>query len=66
MTAIALLGLAAIALLLLIEVIVLVHIIRRPIDTGMKIVWVILILCLPVIGLILYHLLGRRGTGLIP
>ena len=36
-----------------------VDIIRRPMDTGMKILWVILIIWLPVIGLTLYYLLGR-------
>ncbi len=51
-------GLLSLAVLVL-EVLAIVDIIRRPMDTVMKILWVILIIWLPVIGLILYYLLGR-------
>lgn len=37
-----------------------VEIVRSRYDTGKKVLWIILILVLPVIGLILYLLLGRK------
>jgi hypothetical protein len=47
------------------DIIAIVDVIRRPMDTAMKILWVILILWLPIIGPILYYLLGRgkQNTG---
>jgi hypothetical protein len=34
--------------------------VRSSKDTGMKVLWIFLIILLPVIGLILYFLLGRK------
>jgi hypothetical protein len=44
---------------LVLDILAIVDCIRRPMDTGMKVLWVVLIILLPVIGLILYYLLGR-------
>jgi len=63
MSYIGILGLVVLALVLVLYVIAIVDIIKRPMDTGMKLLWVILILWLPVIGLILYSLLGRKRIG---
>ncbi len=60
MTGIGLLGLLALVLVLALDVVAMVDIIRRPMDPAMKILWVILIVALPVIGLILYYVLGRK------
>lgn len=44
---------------LVLDILAIVDCIRRPMDTSMKVLWVVLIILLPVIGLILYYLLGR-------
>ena len=53
------LGLVVGLVVLVLDILAVVDIIKRPMETGMKILWVILIIWLPVIGLILYYLLGR-------
>jgi hypothetical protein len=45
--------------ILVLDILAIVDCIRRPMDTGMKVLWIVLIILLPVIGLILYFLLGR-------
>ncbi len=45
--------------ILVLDILAIVDCIGRPMDTGMKVLWVVLIVLLPVIGLILYFLLGR-------
>lgn len=59
MSGIGALGLVIGLVVLVLDILAIVDIIRRPMDTGMKILWVILIIWLPVVGLILYYLLGR-------
>jgi hypothetical protein len=50
-----------ISLVILVLVIVaLVDVIQRPMETGKKILWIVLIVLLPLIGTILYFLLGRK------
>jgi len=44
---------------LVLDILAIVDCIGRPMDTGMKVLWVVLIILLPLIGLILYFLLGR-------
>jgi len=44
---------------LVLDILAIVDCIKRPMDTGMKVLWVVLIILLPLIGLILYFLLGR-------
>ena len=41
------------------DVIAIIDCIQRNMDTGKKILWCVLIILLPVIGLLLYFLLGR-------
>jgi RsiW-degrading membrane proteinase PrsW (M82 family) len=45
--------------ILVLDIFAIVDCIGRPMDTGMKVLWIVLIILLPVIGLILYFLLGR-------
>jgi hypothetical protein len=59
MSGIGVLGFVVGLVVLVLDILAIVDIIRRPMETGMKILWVILIIWLPVIGLILYYLLGR-------
>ncbi|MFH1311943.1 MAG: PLD nuclease N-terminal domain-containing protein [Candidatus Eisenbacteria bacterium] len=51
-----LIGLAVLVL----DVVAIVDCLKRPMATGKKALWIILILVLPVVGMILYFLLGRR------
>jgi hypothetical protein len=59
MSGIGVLGFVVGLVVLVLDILAIVDIIRRPMETGMKILWVVLIIWLPVIGLILYYLLGR-------
>ena len=42
------------------DIIAIIDCIKRPMGTDKQILWVLLILLLPIIGLILYYLLGRK------
>ena len=52
-------GLLGLALLVL-DIVAIIDIVKIVQDTGKKIPWVLLILILPVVGLALYYLLGRK------
>lgn len=45
---------------LVLDIIAIVDAVKSSMETGKKILWIILILVLPVIGLILYFLIGRK------
>jgi hypothetical protein len=51
-----LLGLAVLVL----DIIAIVDVLKSAKDTGKKALWVILILILPLLGMILYFLLGKK------
>ncbi len=46
------------ALILVLDVIALVSLLKSGADTGTKILWALLIIFLPVLGMILYFLMG--------
>ena len=46
------------ALILVLDVIALVSLLKSSADTGTKILWALLIILLPVVGMILYFLMG--------
>ena len=46
--------------ILVLDIVAIVDCVQRSMDTGMKVLWIVLIILLPVIGLILYFLLGRK------
>ena len=45
---------------LVLDIIAIVDAVKSSLDTGKKVLWIILILILPVIGMILYFLLGKK------
>ncbi len=47
-------------IILILDIIAIVDCIKGSLATGKKVLWIILILILPVIGLILYYLVGRN------
>ncbi len=49
--------------ILVLDIIAIVDCVRGKLPTGHKVLWIILILILPVIGLILYFLLGRKKAA---
>lgn len=48
-------------IILVLDVLAILEVFKSSKDTGKKILWTVLILILPVIGLILYYLVGRKG-----
>ena len=52
-------GLLGIVILVL-DVIAIVDAVKNIQDSGKKILWIVLIVLLPVVGLVLYYLLGKK------
>lgn len=46
--------------LLILDVIAIVEVVNSPWDTSKKILWILLILIFPILGLIIYYLFGRE------
>jgi hypothetical protein len=47
-------------IVLVLDIIAIVDVLKSSIDTGKKALWIILILILPVIGMVLYFLIGKK------
>ena len=47
-------------IVLVLDIIAIVDTLKSSMDTGKKALWIILILVLPVIGLVLYFLVGKK------
>ena len=47
-------------IILIFEIIAIIDVVKSSKDTGKKVLWIVLIVFLPVIGLILYYLTGRK------
>ncbi len=45
---------------LVLDILAIINVIKSSVTTGKKILWIALILLLPLVGLILYYLLGRK------
>lgn len=54
-------GLVGLAILAL-DIWAIINVIKSNAETGMKILWVLLIVLLPLIGLIIWALMGPRGN----
>lgn len=48
--------------LVLVEIVAIVDVLRMVMPIGKKALWIILILCVPGLGIFLYYLLGRPDT----
>jgi hypothetical protein len=48
-------------IVLILDVIAIIDCIKSGLDTGKKVLWILLILILPVVGLILYYLLAKKN-----
>lgn len=47
-------------IVLVLDIVAIVDAVKSSIETGKKVLWIALIILLPVIGLILYYLIGRK------
>ncbi len=47
-------------IVLVLDIIAIVDVLKSSMDTGKKALWIILVLLLPVIGMVLYFLIGRK------
>ncbi len=48
--------------ILVLDVIAILDIFKSSLDSGKKALWIVLILLLPILGLILYYLLGKKKS----
>jgi hypothetical protein len=48
-------------IILFLDIIAILDVLKSSMDTGKKVLWVVLILILPVIGMALYFLLGKKA-----
>ena len=48
-------------IVLVLDIIAIVDVLKSAMDTGKKALWIILILVLPVIGMALYFLIGKKS-----
>ncbi|MCP5463047.1 MAG: PLDc N-terminal domain-containing protein [bacterium] len=47
--------------ILILDILAIIDCIKSSLSTGKKVLWIILILILPVVGLILYYLVGKKS-----
>ncbi|MFC1514795.1 PLDc N-terminal domain-containing protein [Candidatus Omnitrophota bacterium] len=45
---------------LVLDIIAIIDAVKSSMDTGKKVLWIIIILVLPVLGMILYFLIGKK------
>lgn len=46
--------------ILVLDIIAIVDVVKSSLETGKKVLWIVLVLLLPLIGMILYFLLGKK------
>lgn len=54
------------ALILILDIVAIVSVLRSPASVVSKLLWVLIILILPILGMILYFLLGPKPHERIP
>ncbi len=47
--------------ILVLDIIAILDLVKSSADTGKKVLWIILIVLLPIIGLILYYVVGKKS-----
>ena len=50
-------------IVLILDVITIIDVVKSSMENGKKILWVLLIVILPVVGLILYYLMGKKKAA---
>ena len=51
-------------IILILDVIAIIDVVKSSMEVSKKFLWILLIVILPVLGLILYYLLGKKGNSL--
>ena len=46
--------------ILVLDIIAILDVVKNQAETGKKVLWIVLIILLPVIGLVLYYLVGKK------
>lgn len=49
-------------IILALDIWAIIHVLKSPVETGIKILWILLIALLPVLGLIIWAITGPRGN----
>ena len=49
--------------ILVLDIIAIVDLAKSVLPTGKKVLWIVLVLLLPVIGLVLYYLIGKKQAA---
>jgi hypothetical protein len=47
-------------IVLVLDIIAIVDVLKSSMDTGKKALWIVLILVLPIVGMVLYFLIGKK------
>jgi hypothetical protein len=47
-------------IVLVLDIVAIIDVVKSNKDTGKKALWIVLIIILPLVGLILYYLMGRK------
>ena len=47
-------------LIFVLDIIAIIDVLKSSVDTGKKALWILLILILPVVGMIIYFLIGKK------
>lgn len=50
-------------IILILDIIAIMDVIQSSLETGKKILWILLIVILPVVGLVLYYLMGKKQAA---
>ena len=48
--------------ILILDILAIIQVVKSSMDGGKKALWIVLILLLPVVGLILYYLIGKKSA----
>lgn len=49
-------------LIFVLDIIAIIDVLKRSMDPIMKLVWIVVILALPLLGMLLYFLIGRKAA----
>jgi hypothetical protein len=49
-------------IILILDIVAIVNILKSSLATGKKVLWIILVLVFPVLGMVLYFLLGKKQS----
>ncbi len=55
-------GLIGIVILIL-DIVAIVDIVKSAAETGKKVLWILLVVIFPIIGLVLYYLIGKKKAA---